>query len=160
MPTACFEKVWAGVTKDWESFNCIAQKSNTYTGEQVNKYQVIVSLLALTGASLTGSLVTSKDGMIHHFVTNCLDKQSNSLRTVFLNTQLQGGFHHVQSLNSLKNSENLEKSLCVRGRAENQCLILVTSDPSGGTGLKIEQKAYISSIQKRGRLLWAHAHLR
>ncbi len=54
------------------------------------------------------------------------------LKTTFLNVKLQRlcKSHHLQCITSSKDSEKLEKSLCVRDKAEHLCWIPVVFGPS------------------------------
>ncbi len=60
----------------------------------------------------------------------------NTLKTMFLNVKLQRlcKSHHLQCITS-KDLEKLEKSLCVRDKAEDLCLMPVVFGPSGDTSL-------------------------
>ncbi len=58
----------------------------------------------------------------------------NTLKTTFLNVKLQRLCKtYVQSITSSKVSEKLEKSLCVRDKAEDHCWIPVVFGPSDDT---------------------------
>ncbi len=59
----------------------------------------------------------------------------NTLKTMFLNFKLQRlcKYHHLQCITSSKDSEKLDKSLCVRDKAEDLCWMPVVFGPSGGT---------------------------
>ncbi len=50
----------------------------------------------------------------------CVKRLCNTLKTMFLNIKLQRlcKSHHLQCITSSKDSEKLEKSLCVRDKAE------------------------------------------
>ncbi len=56
---------------------------------------------------------------------------------MFLNVKLQRlcKSHHLQCITSLKDSENLEKSLCVRDKAEDLCWMPVVFGPSDTASL-------------------------
>ncbi len=53
------------------------------------------------------------------------------LKTTFLNVKLQRlcKFHHLQCITSSKDSEKLEKSLCVKDKAEDLCWMTVVFRP-------------------------------
>ncbi len=57
----------------------------------------------------------------------CVKRLWNTLKTTFLNVKLQRlcKSHHLQCITSSKDSEKLEKSLCVRDKAKDLCWILV-----------------------------------
>ncbi len=63
----------------------------------------------------------------------------NTLKTMFLNVKLQRlcKSHHLQCITSSKVSERLEKSLCVRDKAEDLCWMPVVFGPSDDTALLI-----------------------
>ncbi len=65
----------------------------------------------------------------------CLNRLWNTLKTMFLHVKLQRlcKSHHLQCITSTKDSEKLEKSLCVRDKAEDLCLIPVVFRPSDDT---------------------------
>ncbi len=64
----------------------------------------------------------------------CVKKMRNTLKTTFLNVKLQRLCKtYVQSITSSKVSEKLEKSLCVRDKAEDHCWIPVVFGPSDDT---------------------------
>ncbi len=58
-----------------------------------------------------------------------------TLKTTFLNVKLQRLFksHHLQCITSSKVSEKLEKSLCIRDKAEDLCWMPVVFRPSDDT---------------------------
>ncbi len=97
--------------------------------------------------------------------------------------------HHLQCITSSKDSEKLEKSLCVRGKAEDLCWMMVFGTLDDTTNitkwaqeyfqkplsvntirraicrcqLKLhhaKRKPYVNIVQKRHRVLWAKAHLK
>ncbi len=53
----------------------------------------------------------------------CVKRLWNTLKTTFLNVKLQWlcKSHHLQCITSSKDSEKLEKSLCIRNNAEDLC---------------------------------------
>ncbi len=59
----------------------------------------------------------------------------NTLNATFLNVKLQMlcKSHHLQCITSSKDSEKLEKSLCVRNKAEDLCWMPVVFGPSDDT---------------------------
>ncbi len=59
----------------------------------------------------------------------------DTLKTIFLNVKLQRlcKSHHLQCITSSKDSEKLEKSLCVRDKAEDLCWMPVVFGPSDDT---------------------------
>ncbi len=111
----------------------------------------------------------------------------NTLKTAFLNVKLERlcKSHHLQCITSSKDSEKLEKSLCIRDNAEDLCWMPVVFGPSDDTAsligmillltllygprntyrcqLKLyhaKRKPYVNMVQKRRRALWAKAHLK
>ncbi len=75
----------------------------------------------------------------------------NTLKTTFLNVKLQRlcKSYHLQCITSSKDSEKLEKSLCIRDKTEDLCWMPVVFGPSDDT-----------CITHRHRVLWAKAHLK
>ncbi len=65
----------------------------------------------------------------------CVKRLWNTLKTTFLNVKLQRLWksHHLQCITSSKDSEKLEKSLCVRDKAEDLCWMPVVFGPSDDT---------------------------
>ncbi len=65
----------------------------------------------------------------------CVKSLWNPLKTTFLNVKLQRlcKSHRLQGITSSKDSEKLEKSLCVRDKAEDLCWMLVVFGPSEDT---------------------------
>ncbi len=65
----------------------------------------------------------------------CVKRLWNTLKTTFLNVKLQRlcKSHHLQCIESSKDSEKLEKSLCVRDKAEDLCWMAVVFGPSDVT---------------------------
>ncbi len=63
------------------------------------------------------------------------DGQIDTLKTAILNVKLQTlcKSHHLQSITSSKDSEKLDKSLCVRDKAEDFCWMPVVFRTSGDT---------------------------
>ncbi len=59
----------------------------------------------------------------------------NILKTMFLNVKLEWlcKSHHLQCMTSSKDSEKLEKSLCVRDKADDLCRMPVVFGPSDDT---------------------------
>ncbi len=62
-------------------------------------------------------------------------KLCNTLKTMFLNVKLQMlcKSHDLQCITSSTDSEKLEKSLCIRDKAEDLCWMLVVFGPSDDT---------------------------
>ncbi len=69
----------------------------------------------------------------------CIKRLWNTLKTTFLNVKLQRLWksHHLQCITSSKDSEKLEKSLCVRDKAEDLCWMPVVFGPSDDTASHI-----------------------
>jgi len=65
-------------------------------------------------------------------VKECVKRLWNTLKTMFLNVKLQRRCksHHLQCITSSKDSEKLEKSLCVRVKAEDFYWMPVVFGPS------------------------------
>ncbi len=65
----------------------------------------------------------------------CGKRLWNTLKTTFLNVKLQRlcKSHHLECITSSKYSEKLEKSLCVRDKAEHLCWMPVVFGPSDHT---------------------------
>ncbi len=65
----------------------------------------------------------------------CVKRLWNTLNTTFLNVKLQRlcKSHHLQCITSSKDSEKLEKSLCIRDKAEDLCWMPVVFGPSDDT---------------------------
>ncbi len=59
----------------------------------------------------------------------------NTLKITFLNVKLQMLFkyHHLECITSSKDSEKIEKSLCVRDKAEDLCWMIMVFGPSDDT---------------------------
>ncbi len=77
--------------------------------------------------------------------------------------------HHLQCITTSKDSEKLEKSLCVRDNDEDLCWMLMVFGPSDDIThfckcqLKLyheKRKPYVNMVQKRCGVLWAKAHLK
>jgi len=68
-------------------------------------------------------------------VKECVKRLWNTLKTMFLNVKLQRlcKSHHLQCITSSKDSEKLEKSLCVRDKAEDLYWMPVVFGPSDDT---------------------------
>ncbi len=56
-------------------------------------------------------------------VKECVKRLWNTLKTMFLNVKLQRlcKSHHLKCITSSKDAEKLEKSLCIRDKAEDLC---------------------------------------
>ncbi len=69
------------------------------------------------------------------YVKECVKRLWNTLKTTFLNFKLQRlcKSHHSQCITSSEDSEKLEKSLCVRDKAEDLCWMPVVFGPSDNT---------------------------
>ncbi len=65
----------------------------------------------------------------------CVKRLCNTLKTTFLKVKLQRlcKSHHLQCITSSKDSEKLEKSLCIRDKAEDVCWMPVVFGPSDDT---------------------------
>ncbi len=65
----------------------------------------------------------------------CVKRLWNTLKTTFLNVKLHRlcKSHHLQCITSSKDSEKLEKSLCVRDKVEDLCWMPVVFGPSDDT---------------------------
>ncbi len=65
----------------------------------------------------------------------CVKRLCNTLKTTFLNVKLQMlcKSHDLQCIASSTDSEKLEKSLCIRDKAEDLCWMLVVFGPSDDT---------------------------
>ncbi len=72
-----------------------------------------------------------KDGQRISNLWKCVKRLWNTLKTMFLNVKLQRLYksHHLQCITSSKDSEKLEKSLCVRDKAEDLCWMPVVFGP-------------------------------
>ncbi len=70
-------------------------------------------------------------------VKECVKRMWNTLKTTFLNVKLQSlcKSHHLQCITPSKDSEKLEKSLCVRDKAEDLCWMPMVFGPSDDTGM-------------------------
>ncbi len=87
---------------------------------------------------------------------------------MFLNVKLQRlcKSHHLQCITSSKDSEKLEKSLCVRDKAEDlpETTVGKRSLPCHlqmpTKALSCKRKPYVNMVQKCCRVLWAKAHLK
>ena len=73
-------------------------------------------------------------------VKECIKRLWNTLKTMFLNVKLQRlcKSHHLQCITSSKDSEKLEKSLCVRDKAEDLYWMPVVFWPSDDTASLID----------------------
>ncbi len=73
---------------------------------------------------------------------------------MFLNVKLQRlcKSHHLQCITSSKDSEKLEKSLCVRDKAEDLCLMPVVFGPSDDSASLIGMILSLSSLNGPGIL--------
>ena len=73
-------------------------------------------------------------------VKECAKRLWNTLKTMFLNVKLQRlcKSHHLQCITSSKDSEKLEKSLCVRDKAEDLYWMPVVFGPSDDTASLID----------------------
>ncbi len=60
---------------------------------------------------------------------------NENVKTMLLNVKLQRlcKYHHIQCITSSKDSEKLEKSLCLRDKAEDLCWMPVFFAPSDDT---------------------------
>ncbi len=65
----------------------------------------------------------------------CVKRLWNTLKTTFLDVKLLRLYksHHLQCITSSKDSEKLDKSLCVRDKAEDLCWMPVVFGPSDDT---------------------------
>ncbi len=65
----------------------------------------------------------------------CVKRLWNTLKTTFLNVRLKRlcKSHHLQCITSSKDSEKLEKSLCIRDKAGNLCWMPLVFGPSDDT---------------------------
>ncbi len=65
----------------------------------------------------------------------CVKKLWNTLKTTFLNIKLQRlcKYHHLQCITSSKVWDKLEKSLCIRDKAEDLCCLSMVFGPSDDT---------------------------
>ncbi len=74
----------------------------------------------------------------------------NTLKTTFLNVKLQRlcKSHHLQCITSSKDSEKLEKSLCVRDKAEDICRMPMVFGPSDDTASLISMPTKAQSCKK------------
>ncbi len=70
----------------------------------------------------------------------CVKRLWNNLQTLFINIKLQRlcKSHNLQCITSSKDSEKLEKSLCVRDKAEDLCWMPMVFGPSGDTASLID----------------------
>ncbi len=68
-------------------------------------------------------------------ICECVKGLWNTLKTLFLNFKVQRlcKSHHLQCITSSKDSEKLEKSLCVRDKAEDLCWMSIIFRPSDDT---------------------------
>jgi len=68
-------------------------------------------------------------------VKECVKRLRNTLKTMFLNVKLQRlcKSHHLQCITSSKDLEKLEKSLCVKDKAEDLYWMPVIFGPSDDT---------------------------
>lgn len=82
----------------------------------------------MTGETFKGSVLHKQGKGRFTTVWKLQGKQSSSLRRIFLNPQLPGiwEFHHLQLKIPLKDSENLEKALRMRGRDQSDHIQIVT----------------------------------
>ncbi len=73
-----------------------------------------------------------------------------TLKTKFLNVKLQRlcKSHHLQCITSSNDSEKLEKSLCVRDKAEYLCWMPVVFGPSDDTASLIECSASLHAVPR------------
>ncbi len=74
----------------------------------------------------------SKDGQRLSNLWKCVKRLWNTLKTTFFNVKLQRlcKSHHLQCMTSSKDSEKLEKSLCIRVKAEDLCWMPMVFGPS------------------------------
>ncbi len=81
------------------------------------------------------SLSEVKMGRGSPICEECVKILWSTLKTTFLNVKLQRlcKSHHLQCITSSKDSEKLEKSLCVRDKAEDLCWMPVVFGPSDDT---------------------------
>ncbi len=65
----------------------------------------------------------------------CLKILWNTLKTMFLNVKLQRlcKSHHLQCITLSKDSEKLDKSLCIKDKTEDLCWMPVVFGPSDDT---------------------------
>ncbi len=70
----------------------------------------------------------------------CVKRLWNTLKTTFLNIKLQRLYksHHLQCITLSKDSEKLERSLCLRDKAEDLCWMPVVFGPSDDTASLID----------------------
>jgi len=73
-------------------------------------------------------------------VKECVKRLWNTLKTMFLNIKLQrlSKSHHLQCITSSKDSEKLEKSLCIRDKAEDLYWMPAVFGPSDDTASLID----------------------
>ncbi len=122
----------------------------------------------------------------------CVKRLWNTLKTTFFNVKLQRlcKSHHLQCITSSKDSEKLEKSLCVRDRGlralrrhcithRHDSVIDITKwaqeyfqKPLSVNTIRraicrcqlklyhAKRKPYVNMVQKCRRVLWAKAHLK
>ncbi len=68
-------------------------------------------------------------------ICECVKGSWNTLKTTFLNFKVQRlcKSHHLQCITSSKDSKKLEKSLCLRDKAEDLCWMSIIFRPSDNT---------------------------
>ncbi len=83
----------------------------------------------------------------------CIKRLWNTLKTTFFKAKLQRlcKSHNLQCITSSKDSEKLEKSLCIRDKAEDLCWM-----PSDDTASLIGMILSLTLLN----VLWAKAHLK
>ncbi len=84
----------------------------------------------------------------------CVKRLWNTLKTTFLNVKLQRLWqsHHLQSITSSKDSEKLEKSLCVRDKAVSEWKSVLWSDESKSDILVVNHGRRVLRAKEEGHL--------
>ncbi len=97
---------------------------------KVNWHQVC-NMISYKRDVLERQSLRSKDRQRLSNLWKCVKRLWNTLKTTFLNVKLQRLCKsHLQCITSSKDSEKLEKSLCVRDKAEDFCWMRVVFGPS------------------------------